>query len=254
MGKKGGRTAKEQSMCRQRQEEMEGCVRVRELVHDLLRHMGWMMSLSIILMAVFGAYSWWCVPPVYEATAKLYAVEAGESMIDLSDLQLGSYLTADYQEVFKTWEVNEQVVERLSLNCTGEELREQVKVSNPGNSRVLYITCRWADPVTAADIANEYASVAQDYIEGVMAADKPRVFSMAKASGKPVGAGVAVHAALGAASGWVLAGLVLLAHGMWSDRVRATEHGCEVAGMPLLAVIPDLRQLSSADRDADSRR
>lgn len=213
-------------------------IRLTAVIRYEAAHAGLIAALSLMLMMFFAAYTWFQCPPVYEATSKLYAVDASKSILDLSDFQMGNYLTADYQEVFKTWEVNEQVMNMCDLTCTMEEMRERVTVYSPGTSRVIYITCDWDDPMMAARIANAYALAAQNYIESVMGLDMPRMFSVAKANGMPVSSSVTFNAVLGAAVGVVLAMASLALYFLLNDRVRAGEDMCEVAGMPVLGMIP----------------
>ena len=69
----------------------------------------------------------------------------------------------------KTWEVHEQVLQNLGLDYTYEQLEGMLTISNPSDTRMLYITVSSADPVEATNIANEYANVARDYIYRMMA-------------------------------------------------------------------------------------
>lgn len=59
-------------------------------------------------------------------------------MFTMADLQLGTALTSDYQEVFKTWEVHEMVIEELGLPYSYKEMQSMLTVSNPEDTRVLY--------------------------------------------------------------------------------------------------------------------
>lgn len=74
----------------------------------------------------------------------------------MADLQLGTALTSDYQEVFKTWEVHEMVIEELGLPYSYKEMQSMLTVSNPEDTRVLYITVTYPDAKMAAEIANSY--------------------------------------------------------------------------------------------------
>lgn len=74
----------------------------------------------VIIAAVLGAvlggvYAYQNIVPLYSATAKLYVISSGNSVVNLSDLQIGSFLKLDYQEVFRTWEVHEMVRDALNL-------------------------------------------------------------------------------------------------------------------------------------------
>ena len=80
----------------------------------------------IILTALAGAVLAWfyvtnIATPVYQATSKIY-IAGSDTTISLSDLQMGSTLAVDYQEVFKIWHVHEMVDERLNLNYSYSEL------------------------------------------------------------------------------------------------------------------------------------
>ena len=97
----------------------------------------------IALAALLGALLAWLwvtrfVTPVYQATSKIY-IAGSDTTISLSDLQLGSTLAVDYQEVFKIWHVHEMVDERLDLDYSYSQLEKMVSVSNPNGSHLLYI-------------------------------------------------------------------------------------------------------------------
>ena len=120
--------------------------------------------------------------PKYEATSKLYVTSRTDSAVNLSDLQIGTYLTSDYQEVFRTWEVHEQVLRNLGLDYSYTTLNDMVSVTNPSDTRLLNITVTSEDPVEATNMANEYANVACDYIYQVMGTEEPRLFSESAAA------------------------------------------------------------------------
>lgn len=124
--------------------------------------------------------------PVYEATSQLYVVNSRDSVINLSDLQIGSYLTSDYQWVFQTWEVNQQVIDNLSLPYTVDEMKDMLTVENPSNTRILRITFESKNVQEVAAVANEYAEVAGQYISDYMLTSKPSIISVALEPLKPV--------------------------------------------------------------------
>ena len=93
-----------------------------ELMYRLLEKWA-IIILSCILGAVIAcAYTLFMVTPQYTATSKLYVVNSNDSAINLSDLQIGSYLTKDYMEVFSNWHVHEMVLERLGLDYSYKQL------------------------------------------------------------------------------------------------------------------------------------
>lgn len=124
--------------------------------------------------------------PVYEATAQLYVVNSKNAAINLSDLQIGSYLTSDYQWIFQTWEVNQQVIDNLSLPYTVAEMKKMLTVENPSNTRILMITFESPKAEEVAAVANEYAKVAGQYISDYMLTSDPSIISVALDPSKPV--------------------------------------------------------------------
>lgn len=111
---------------------------------------------------------------LYEATSIIYVLSNRDSAINVSDLQLGSELTQDYIKVFHMWEVHEEVISNLGLPYSYSQMQDMLSVVNDTDTRMLDITVTSADPQEAADIANEYAQVASQYIAETMATDKPK--------------------------------------------------------------------------------
>lgn len=176
--------------------------------------------------------------PVYEATAQLYVVNSRDSVINLSDLQIGSYLTSDYQLVFQTWEVNQQVIKNLSLPYTVRELRNMLTISNPTNTRALSITVASRDAAEAARIANEFAQVAGDYISDTMLTDTPTILSSALEPVEPVRPRKKRIVFLAGALTALAAIGVLFAMYVLDDKVKTSADVEKYTGALPLAVIP----------------
>ena len=120
----------------------------------------WIVLISAVLCAVLMGVVAGNSVTTYSATSKLYIVNPNSSGVNIADLQLGTVLTLDYQEVFKTWEVHEMVIEELDLPYTYEQMQSMLSIVNPEDTRILYITATSPDAKMAADIANAYAKAA----------------------------------------------------------------------------------------------
>lgn len=193
------------------------------------------MVLGALLMGFYAVYR---VAPVYTATSKLYIMGTrGKSIIE--GLQIGTVLTLDYQEVFKTWEVHQMVNEELGTNYHYSELQSMVTVKNPENTRILYITARHHDSKTAADIANAYASAAKRFIVQIMNTDEPSTFSVALVPGVSSGIGLTGYVIRGILLGTVLTCGLLVLIFLLDSRPRSPEDIMRYANIPTLAVIPD---------------
>lgn len=176
--------------------------------------------------------------PLYSATSKLYIVGNQGTSMNISDLQLGSMLTMDYEEVFRTWEVHEMVRSQLGLNYSYSQLQGMLSVSNPEDTRVLLITVRNPDAHLAADLANAYAAAAKAFILQTMDSEEPNVFSVALVPSVASRVSKAAEAAKGFLLGAVLMCGLLVLFFILDERPRTPEHIQKAADIPNLAIIP----------------
>ena len=196
----------------------------------------------VILAALIGAI-WMGVmdvyfsQPVYTATSKVYIVgQTGDSIIQ--DLQIGTVLTLDYQEVFKTWEVHQMVNDLLGIEYPYSQLQSMLTVTNPEDTRIMYITIRHQDAQMAADIANAYAVAAKRFIMESMLTDEPTTFSVALVPSEPSGSSTTSQIIKGFLLGTVLAGGLLVLAFVLDTRPKSPDDIMNCSGLPTLAVIP----------------
>lgn len=214
-----------------------------ELFYYLLSKLHFIALGTLIGALLLGFYGSSRVVPVYSATSKLYIMgQTGTSII--SDLQIGEKLTMDYQEVFKTWEVHEMVNQELGTSFSYSRLQSMLYVSNPEDSRVLYITVRDTDAQRAADIANAYATAAKRFISQTMDTDEPSTFSVALVPSVASSTSITGYVLRGILFGTVLAIGILVLIFLLDNRPKSTEDIMQAAGIPTLAVIPRHPELS----------
>ena len=227
--------------------ENEGEVEIdiSALLYRLLERIGLIIALGATGLILSSIYTFSIAIPQYEATAKLYVMSANDSAINLSDLQIGSYLTSDYQEVFKTWEVHEMVIKNLNLKYSYSELQKMLKVHNPSDTRILYLTVTSASPREAMLIANEYMSVAQQYISVTMSTEEPNIMSAALLPAKPVKPNKSLNLLLGLMTGMFMAVLIVVVGFLMDDKIKTADDIQKYALMPTLAVVPFFEQHGS---------
>lgn len=221
----------------QEQREEVKTIDLIELFYHLLSKMIYII-IAAVIGAVFMGYTAGKSIPIYTATAKLYIVGEQAAASLITNLQLGSMLTPDYTEVFKTWEVHEMVRSELGLNYSYSAMQGMITVTIPEDTRVLYIAVRNTDAQLAADIANAYAKAAKEFILQTMDTEEPNVFSVALVPSVGQVSNPTSRVMLGFLMGTVLAcGLIVLRF-VLDDRPRTPEDVIRVAGIPTLALIP----------------
>lgn len=209
-----------------------------ELFYRLLENLKYIAASAIICTLIAGVYTFMFQTPKYQTTAKLYVVNSGNSAINLSDLQIGTYLANDYQEVFKTWEVHEMVIKNLGLPYSYSKMQSMLSVSNPSNTRILYIAVTSEDPAEAASIANEYAAVAKKYISATMSTEEPNILSVALRPTNPISPNKTRNIMLGFVLGAILAIAVITVRFMMDDKIKTADDIAKYAGLPTLAIVP----------------
>lgn len=213
---------------------------LRELLYYLLDKWRIIAVAAVVGLIIATVYTFGVVTPMYQSTAKLYVLSSKDSVLNLADMQIGNYLASDYQEVFKTWEVNERVRTNLGLDYSYAKLQGMVGISNPKDTRILYITVTSAFPGEAATIANEYAKVVSEYISQTMATETPNTFSTALRPLRPVSPNKTRSMMLGLMLGAFAATAALAAAFVLDDKIKSPDDILKYAGMPTLAVVPIL--------------
>ena len=207
------------------------------LFYHILDHWKLVAVCFVIGAVLMGLYTKLMVVPKYQASAKMYVLSSSDSVVNLSDLQMGTQLASDYQEVFKTHEVTGAVISNLSLPYTNKELQEMLTLTNPNGTRILNIAITSPDPAEAAAIANEYMAVASQYVADVMITDKPSELSTALVPENPVSPSMTKNVAIGALLGLVASCGFLMVLFLLDDKIKSVEDVTRL-GVPVLSEIP----------------
>lgn len=209
-----------------------------DLMYRLLASWKLIVCLALVLAIAAGMYSHFLVTPMYEATSTIYVLNRSDSAINLSDLQLGTALTADYIKVFEMWEVHEQVISNLNLPYSYRQMERMLTISNTANTRMLDITITSANPQEAAAVANEYARVVSQYIAETMATEKPSIMSVALVPSNPVSPNKTLYVMLGLALGILISGGYVFINMLVDDKYKTVEEIRKYTGLTTLAVVP----------------
>ena len=224
------------------------------LLLNLLENAKYIAVAACIGLVLSVVYTFFFTTPMYEATSKLYVIYQGDSAINLSDLQIGAYLANDYQEVFKTWEVDQQVIKNLGLHYSNSQLQNMLSVSKTNDSRVLYIKVTSPYPKEAATIANEFASVASKYISETMDIEEPNILSNAIEPKNPVSPNKKCNIILGFFLGGILGAGIFAVRFVLDDRIKTADDMMKYLNIPTLAIIPMQNSTKKVKKSYNSQR
>lgn len=224
----------------QKQQQQQPAAKTIDLVglfFHLLSHLHLILIAAIVGAVLMGSQATKSVT-IYSATSKLYVVGNTGSTLNISSLQLGNMLTMDYEEVFHTWEVHEMVRQELGLDYSYMQMQSMLTITNPEDTRVLYITVRNADPELAVNLANAYANAAKKFILQTMDGEEPNIFSVALTPSVASAPSRTNNTLMGFMLGAVLVIGILTLLFVLDERPRTPEDIDMAAGIPTLAVLP----------------
>ena len=238
------------------QEVDEDVIDLRD-IYFLLRQKLWKLILAFVLGAVVaGVFTIFFVTPLYQSVASIYVVSASnDSVVDLTDLQIGTNLTADYEELLLSDPMMESVIQNLGLDgVTVTQIRSMISISNPSGSRVLHITATNSDPALARDIANEMGELAEKWLPEVMDSNAPNYYSPSKLPISPSSPSLVRNVALGALVFLVVYAAFVVVRYMMNDTIRSGEEFERYFNITPLTEVPEVAGTGEESRGNSNTR
>ena len=240
----------------------------QEVEIDLVDLLGYYMSKLPLLIAaivigalVAGLITTFMITDRYTATSKMYMVSASsDSVVNLQDLNLGTSLSQDYLELMNSRPAIEDVITKLKLDKTYQEVRNMIDLSVVSNTRIINIAVTSTDPQLAMDIANQMTHTTKVLLPKVMDTPSPSIVEEATLPASPSGPNLKRNAMLGALLLLVLVLAVLTVFYLMDDTIKTAEDLESVFGVMPLSVVPEgeitglKREDSKADRKLFRRR
>lgn len=221
--------------------EQEAEIDLIDLAWALLDKIHYIVLCFLIGAVIMNAYSYFLVRPTYKSTAKMYVVSASKnSVVDLDALNIGTSLTADYEQLMLSYPVLEQVINKLNLDMDSDTLAKMITLENPTDTRILNINVVSTDPKSARDIANTLMDVSVDYLPNA-----PNVVQKAKLADHKDGPSYTKYTMIGALAGAFLYCMYLVVKYLMDDTIHTADDMEKYFDIVPLAVIPDVEELAS---------
>lgn len=237
-----------------RPREEEDTIDLVALFYLLFGHI-WQILFCLVLGAIIAfAGTYFLIKPQYTASSKMYILSASnDSVVNLSDLQVGAQLTKDYQELLLSRPLLEDVVENLDLPMSYSQLAGMISITNTNDTRILKITVTSIDPQQAADIANELVNQAIIYLPRIMETDPPNVVETAIVPTHKSSPSYSKNTMLGGLALAVLYCGILVVRFLMNDTMVTPDDIERTFGVQPLATIPE-GDLGSFNRTANSKK
>ncbi|WP_312368882.1 polysaccharide biosynthesis tyrosine autokinase [Lachnoclostridium sp.] len=206
----------------------------------LLLHKIWIIVLtSIVCAVVAGLISKFVMTPVYTSSTKLYIINRqNKDIITSSDLQTGSQLTQDFKVLVLSSPVTEQVISKLNLNMTHNELVSNIYVKVPDNTRILEITVQNQDPVLAKQLADSIAEASSERMVSILEMEKVNIVEKGNIPTVPTSPHVKKNIVLSGLVGAFISAFVIIFIHMIDDSIKNAEQIEKYLDLTVLGTIP----------------
>ncbi len=210
------------------------------------------MFLAGIVLA--GGITRYVITPKYQAQSKLYVVSASnDSVVDLADLNIGTALSKDYEQLLYIRPIVNEIIEEKKLPYTYEEMLDMITVASIDETRILTITVESKDPQEAQDIANAMADKAVAYLPKLMESDAPNIAERAIYPELPSSPNLIKNMLIGGVVGLVLAIGFFSVIFLMDDTMQSAEEVEKAFGVMPLTVIPE-GNLGAAHTDREKAK
>lgn len=240
---------------RGQEDEME--IDLVELLYYFRSKILWIISAFIIGAVGMGLITYSFITPKYEANSKIYMVSASsDSVVNLTDLNLGDSLSSDYAELLKTRPIFEDVIKNLELDYTYEELLEMVTITTVNDTRILQVTVESPDAEEAMRVANELADQSVSKLPDLMDTSTPNIAEYAIKAENPSSPSYTINIMAGALVLMLLVLAVLTFNYVTDDTFKSAEDVESAFGIMPLTVIPesDIGELSEKKEKKGRKR
>ncbi len=193
-----------------------------------------------LLTGCFGCvFTAFAMPSVYTSASSILVITKETTLASLADLQMGSQLTNDYEVMITSRPVLEAVIENLGLDMEYKDLREDIEINNPPDTRILEISVESPSPELSRSIVNELTRIASSFIGDKMEVVPPKVIEEGELPIERTSPVMWKNALLGLFTGILLSAGTVSVMTVMDDTIKTEDDIEKYLGVPTLAAVPD---------------
>ena len=220
-----------------------------EIEIDLLELFGhYLDNIKLIILGFIvgallaGLITHFAMTPKYTATSKMYMVSSSsQSVVDLTDLNIGQSISSDYVELLQTRPIIEGVIREQNLPYTYKELLSMLNISVINNTRIIKIDATSPDKREAMTIANALADKGVSELPKLMETPEPHIAEYAIVPVNKSSPSLTKNTMIGALLGLLIMLAIFTVQFLMDDTFRSAEDIQKEFSVMPLTVIPEGR-------------
>ena len=218
--------------------EME--IDLLELLAYYRERIVWIILGFLAGAVIAGLITYYLITPDYTATSKMYMVSSSsQSVVDITDLNIGQSLSKDYVELLKTRPIIESVIEEQGLDYDYAQLLSMLSMSTLSDTRIIAIRATSKDPEEAMNIANALADKGVKELPKLMETPQPHIAEYAIIPVNPSSPSFSRNTMIGALIGMIIVLGIFTIRFMLDDTFKTAEDIEKEFGVIPLTVIPE---------------
>lgn len=234
-------------------EEME--IDLLELFSFYMTKLKWLIGAFLLCALIAGLCTQFLITPLYTATAKMYMVSAGsQSVVDLTDLNIGQSISNDYVELLKTRPIVESVIKEQDLEYSYKDLLKMLDLSVIQDTRIIVINATSAEPEEAMNIANALAEKGVSELPKLMETPEPHIAEYAVVPINKSSPSLTKNTMIGALIGLLVMLAIFTVQFLMDDTFKTAEDIQKEFGVMPLTVIPEGKIEGMEPEEAESKR
>ncbi|WP_270180243.1 YveK family protein [Alkalihalobacillus sp. CinArs1] len=219
---------------------MEETINLKEVLGVLKKRIFMIISLVILSAVVSAVLSLYFLTPTYEASTQILVHQSNkDTQVDGNQLQTDLDLINTYNVIIKSPLILNEVIKKMNLDLTPQELNAQIEVANAEESQVVEIFVQDSERDKAMQIANEIVSVFQAEISTIMNVNNVSVLSSAQESTslEPISPQPVINVGIALVLGLAFSIALAFFLEYMDNSIKTDKDIDEVLGVPTLGII-----------------
>ena len=217
-------------------------------IFTALWHRIWALILAAVIFgaaAFFATYLF--ITPKYRSSVLMYvnnsslSIDSASISISPSELTAAQSLVDTYIVILETRTTLNEVIARANLDYSYGQLKEMISSSAVNSTEIFEVVVTGTDPEEAKLIANTIAEVLPDKIVNIVEGSSVRIVDYAVTPTSKSSPSYSKNVMIGIILGLVLSAGLIIVLEMFDVLVRSEQYLAQNFNIPVLAVIPDMR-------------
>ncbi|MBR0399600.1 MAG: capsular polysaccharide biosynthesis protein [Mogibacterium sp.] len=226
-----------------------------ELFSYYISRIWWIIGGFLVGALLAGLVTHFVITPKYTATAQMYMVSSGtQSVVDLTDLNIGQSISSDYVELLQTRPIIESVIKEQNLDYSYGQLVGMLNLSVLTDTRIIVIMATSTDAREAMNIANSLAEKGVSELPKLMETPEPHIAEYAIVPVNRSSPSLTKNTMIGALLGMLLMLAIFTSQFLMDDTFKTADDIEREFGVMPLTVIPEGKIEGLDDSVDDERR